>query len=578
MHAVLVRREVEVVVGWQDVLLLASTGWRMSREDPLWLTVQAARRFAPARRAALSTLAGDAGLGAAVGAFIADQPERTAALLRERGVSGTRWGDGLATRLAVQVGALDALEPKVAASPSVKQWVAQQEGDLQGAIAALSDKDTPASRKLRSEYRTLQPGFRLPVPAVDWDGPAEGIRVLHILTNSLPHTRSGYTNRTHHLLRASQAAGITVEGVTRIGYPTTVGLLGAAERDVIDGVTYRRLRTGRLARDVDDRLTQQVNALIPIARDFRPSILHTTTDYTNALVTQALAAALGIPWVYEMRGQLELTWVAARPEVYREAATISERVRWLRAKEAELASAADAVVALSQVQADDLAARGVEGRRIAIVPNAIDPNLLRHELPPADARRGLGLPAEGVWVGTVSSLVAYEGIDDLLRAVALLRAEGLDVRALIVGDGVARPGLIALADALKLADVAVFPGRVTTDAAARWYQALDIFAVPRKDTPVCRVVTPMKPVEAMALARPVVASDLPALREVLADRLAGALSEPENPASLAHSLAGLVKDPVRRGKSGQVGREAVRMRTWEAGAGTLLRTYEQLRG
>lgn len=556
--------------------MLAATGWRMLLEDPAWLAVQAARRFAPAMRLALAPIADREGLGAALSAFIADQPERAADLLRRRGIEGGRPGDGLAARVAVQVGAPDALAPAVAARPEIAAGLASERGDLSGALVALAGSQRAAARKARAEWRLLQPDYRLPVPTITWAGPGEGVRVLHVLTNSLPHTKSGYTNRTHHLLRATRSVGVDLEAVTRIGYPTTVGLIGSAEVDVVDGVTYRRLRAQRLSADLGDRLAQQVAALVPVAQRFRPSVLHTTTDYTNALVTQALAAALRVPWVYELRGQLELTWVAARAEAYRADAVGSERVRLLRAKEAELARAADAAVVLSGVQRDDLVARGVDHDSIAIVPNAIDPAWLVRDTAPAVARGRKGLPAEGLWVGTVSSLVGYEGLDDLLRAVALLRADGLDVRALLVGDGVSRPSLVALADELGLGEAVVFPGRVSTAEAPGWFEALDVFVVPRKDAPVCRVVTPLKPVEAMALARPVVASDLSALSEVTAGGTAGALCAPEDPAALAAALRRLLADADERAARGRAGREAVRERTWAAAAETLLHVYQRV--
>ena len=231
-----------------------------------------------------------------------------------------------------------------------------------------------------------------------------------------------------------------------------------------------------------------------------------------------MARSYGLPWVYEMRGVLECTWVASRPVSQQAEALSSERFALLRAKEAEMAQRADAVVVLSQVQAEDLAARGVEPSRITVVPNAVEQDVLEAtRYSPAAARQRLGLPPEGLWVGSVSSLVGYEGFDVLLRAVALCRARGIDVRCAIVGDGVSRPGLVALAGELGLeSSVCVLPGRVERARALDWYQALDVFCVPRLDTPVCRLVTPLKPMTAMALGRPVVVSDLPALSELTA--------------------------------------------------------------
>ena len=368
----------------------------------------------------------------------------------------------------------------------------------------------------------MSPGFHLPrlSPSPGWTAPDPGdpLRVLHLLTSSLPHTQSGYTVRSHALLQAQSDTGIDVRAVTRIGYPVIIGRPSAQVTDVIDAVTYRRLLPARTQAAPIARLTQMSHLLAREVEAFRPHVLHTTTNYVNALVTQAVARSYGLPWVYEMRGVLECTWVASRPVRQQAEALGSERFALLRAKEAEMARWADAVVVLSRVQAQDLAARGVEPSRITVIPNAVEQDVLNAtRYSPEDARQRLGLPRDGLWVGSVSSLVGYEGFDVLLRAVALCRARGDDVRCAVVGDGVSRPRLVALAGELGLeTSVCVLPGRVDRATALDWYQALDVFCVPRLDTPVCQLVTPLKPMTAMALGRPVVASDLPALSELTA--------------------------------------------------------------
>ena len=136
----------------------------------------------------------------------------------------------------------------------------------------------------------------------------------------------------------------------------------------------------------------------------------------------------------------------------------------------------------------------------------------------ASARRELGLPEDGQFIGTVSSLVPYEGIEDLLAAFVRLAADIPHLRLLIVGDGSSMPSLQIQAQRSGFASRIVFTGRVPRSQAALYHQALDVFVVPRKDLEVTRSVTPLKPVEAMACARPVVASDLPALAELVEDR------------------------------------------------------------
>jgi D-inositol-3-phosphate glycosyltransferase len=149
-------------------------------------------------------------------------------------------------------------------------------------------------------------------------------------------------------------------------------------------------------------------------------------------------------------------------------------------------------------------------------------------------------------VGTISSLVDYEGIDVLLRAVALARAEGRDIAALVVGDGRARPALEALADELELGPAAVFAGRIEQAQVPAHYGLLDLFALPRADLEVCRAVTPLKPFEALATGTPILVSDLPALAEIVASSGGGRTVEPGSPEALAAAILELEGDRGER--------------------------------
>ena len=147
----------------------------------------------------------------------------------------------------------------------------------------------------------------------------------------------------------------------------------------------------------------------------------------------------------------------------------------------------------------------------------------------------------------------------------------------IAGDGVARPGLQALAAELGIAELCAFPGRVDREDARLHHAALDVFTVPRRDLPVTRAVTPMKTVEASATGRPVVASDLPALAELVEDERTGLLVPAEDPAALAAALDRLAGDPAERARLGAAGREwALQTRTWEANARRYRALYDRL--
>lgn len=367
--------------------------------------------------------------------------------------------------------------------------------------------------------------------------------------------------------------------VTRLGYPVSVGLVRSRDVEVVEGVAYHRLLPWRAAPTPDARLRQQVSMTSRLVDEYHPNVLHTTTPFGNALVAEAVASQAGLPWVYEVRGLLEETWAASfpTPEARAKART-SERHRLLRAREAELAGRADRVIVLGETVRDDLVARGVPAGAIVVVPNAVDASLLTVERAPAHARQALGLPSEGFWVGTIGSLVDYEGAATLLDAVAILRARGVDVRVAVVGDGVCRPALQRQIADRGLSGHAVLPGRVDGHRVIDWYLALDAFAVPRQDTTVTRMVTPLKPMQAMALGRPVIASDLPALDEIVGRPGAGILVPPDDPSALADGIAGLMDDGALAGQLGSAGRDFAATRTWSK-VGALYRAlYDGLAG
>ncbi|MDN5654626.1 MAG: glycosyltransferase, partial [Kocuria sp.] len=411
-------------------------------------------------------------------------------------------------------------------------------GAMSTALSILEDAgahDSLYARRLRSEAQLLEPDFRLPVPkgyeSADMSTRVddEPLRVLHLLTNSLPHTQSGYTLRSHRILTALSDQGIESVALTRTGYPVMIGKPGAAEEDVVDGIRYVRTLPIRLPGTQQLRLEAEVTRALELVKEFRPHVIHATTNYLNALVAQAVSDATGLPWVLEVRGLMEKTWIAShRSEESRAIARDSEKHDLIAAKEGEFASVASAVVTLSKTMASELVLRGADHEAITIVPNGVDDKLFDNHVSTDRAREIVGLDekmdsgVDPVMVGAVSALVDYEGFDVLLRAAALLLEDDRAptelrdrLRIVIAGEGVSRPGLLALARELGIQQRVHLPGRVARCEARLWVEALDLVVLPRKDMEVTRAVTPQKPIEAMALARPLILSDLPAVREVI---------------------------------------------------------------
>lgn len=574
-----------------NALLALTTAADHLRDDPVVLALQISRRMPPTVRSRLGRLgermaSGGPALPAAVALAAGGRHESLHRLVDSLTQNpSTRGLDPVArVRLADVLLAADDADGAEAllagASPATPGWRTARarahwhRGRMQQAVAVLGSggREGAVRRRLGTELASLQ--GRTPRLADSSAGYVpQPRRVLFVLTNSLPHTGSGYAQRSHSLMTAVRDCGWDVEAVTRLGWPVQTGVLTAADDDVVEGIRYHRLLSARLVPGFDARLQQHAEALLDLVLERRPAVLHTTTHWVNAVVVRAVAEAVGIPWVYEVRGQLADTWASTRGA----RALASERYRLFVRREADAVRSADAVVTLAETMRRRVAADGVEPDRILLSPNAVGGAFLEEPGDAAGARRSLGLEPEDEYVGTVSSVVPYEGLDDLVRAVARLAPTRPRLRLLVAGDGTALPGVQQLAAELGIADRLVTPGRVDRSQAPTWHRALDVFCVPRKDTSVTRAVTPMKPLEAMASARPVAVSDLPALREIVDDGRTGVLVPAEDPESWAHALGALLDDPDRRAALGRQARTWVLAeRTWAANARRYVETYTQI--
>ncbi|WP_426562377.1 glycosyltransferase family 4 protein [Angustibacter sp. McL0619] len=490
----------------------------------------------------------------------------------------------LAARLLSRLPADDPAADRLAA------LVAARRGDLRLAQEAAERAGRPGRRlrrRVSAELAALQPE-PLPPTATATTAttsatasatssgtaqPLDGERILHLVTNALPEVQAGYTVRTQDIAAAQRRIGRDAQVATRLGFPVTAGAVAAAAEVEVDGVPYHRLLPARPLPRLDDaRLLADVRATDALVRRLRPTVLHAHSKHVNAQVALAVGRDHGLPVVYEVRGFLEETWRS------RGGSADSDLYRLSRDLETWCMQQADAVVALSQSMRDDILARGLPAERVHVVPNAVHDGYLAEPGSGLQARAELGIPADALVVGSISTLNDYEGLDLLVDATAELRAAGSPAHLLVVGDGPARHALVERARAAGLGEHATFTGRVPRDVAQRAHLALDVFCVPRRGTPVTRLVPPLKPLEAMASGRPVVASDLPPLRETVQDGVTGVLVPPDDARALAAGLKTLLYDVRTRQRMGQTARTWVLdHRTWHQAARWYDTLYERLR-
>jgi PEP-CTERM/exosortase A-associated glycosyltransferase len=403
------------------------------------------------------------------------------------------------------------------------------------------------------------------------------MRILHVLDHSLP-LQSGYTFRTRAIVKAQLQRGWEVACLTgprqrQKGKEAEPYV----ESEIVDGITFYRtpapakgpspLAEWREIRAISDRLDA-------VVRDYRPDQLHAHSPVLTALAALPVARRHAIPLLYEIRAFWEDA--AVGNGTGREG---SARYRLTQLLETHVARRADAVAVICQGLRTDLIRRGIPPEKILVSPNGVDMALFGTPLAAdKDFAKSLGLDDAEV-VGFIGSFYDYEGIDDLIAAMPLLVERRPKAKLLLVGGGPMEEKLKAQAAASPIADRIRFVGRVPHDEVELYYALIEILAYPRKAMRLTELVTPLKPLEAMAQRKLVVASDVGGHRELIAHNVTGTLFRAGDPAALAAAVADLFE--ARGSWEGR--RDAARAfiereRNWASNISVYEPVYQRLTG
>lgn len=365
------------------------------------------------------------------------------------------------------------------------------------------------------------------------------MRILHILDHSLP-LQSGYVFRTLGIVDQQRALGWDPVLLTsgkhyapgppreRIGeweFLRTPAPKGA-------GAELPWLRELKIVGDLSRRLDDAVE-------EVRPDILHAHSPVLNALPAIRAGRRHRLPVVYEVRALWE---DAASLGMH---GAVGLRYRATRAVETHALRRADAVTTICEGLRGEIVARGIPHDKVTVVPNAVDRKFFRGPGTPDRALAArLGLAGKSV-LAFFGSFYSYEGLHLLLQALPQLQRQRADIAVLLVGGGPEEGRLRALAGALGLGGSAVFTGRVPHEQIGRYYDLADLFVFPRVSLRLTELVTPLKPLEAMAQQRIVAASSVGGHRELIRDRETGYLFPAGDPQGLSQSvLAALADQPA----------------------------------
>lgn len=363
------------------------------------------------------------------------------------------------------------------------------------------------------------------------------MRILHLLDHSLP-LHSGYSFRTHAILKEQKKRGWQTRQITSSKQDHDKNTVVT-----VDAITYERstaTENWRQRLPVFNQLAVSRDlaaCAVPLVQDFAPQILHAHSSSLNGLAGITLARRFKLPLVYELRA----FWEDAAVD-HGTTTEGSARYRATRMLETHVLRKADAVTTICHGIRQDLIGRGIPPEKITVIPNAVDVDAFDHTSKPDTATADrLGITGKTV-LGFIGSFYAYEGLDLLIAALPKILANVNDACLLLVGGGYQDAALRAQVQQLGLTDKVIFTGRVPHEQVSTYYDLIDVLVYPRHSMRLTETVTPLKPLEAMAQGRLLIASDVGGHKELIEDGVTGSLFRAGDADDLAATACALLSD------------------------------------
>ncbi|MDD5579522.1 MAG: glycosyltransferase, exosortase A system-associated [Methylobacter sp.] len=398
------------------------------------------------------------------------------------------------------------------------------------------------------------------------------MKILHILDHSIP-LHSGYTFRTKAILEQQRKLGWETFHVTSAKHK-----VATAPLDEVDGYTFYRseVPAGFFAKlpvldqwAIVKSLAKRLDEIIP---EIKPDILHAHSPALNGLAALKAARKHKIPLVYECRAFWEDA--AVDHGTTREG---SLRYHITKGLETYVFRQADAITTICEGLRFDIVKRGIAAEKITVIPNAVDIDRFTYGVEPdQELRTQLGLQNK-IILGFIGSFYAYEGLPLLLEALPKVLEKQPETRLLLVGGGPQEALIKQKTSELGLEKQVIFTGRVSHDHVQDYYNQVDIFVYPRLPMRLTELVTPLKPLEAMAQGRLVIASDVGGHKELIKHQSNGYLFKANDVDALAATVLDLLDQPQHWEKLRIAGRLFVEQeRNWAKSVGNYKMIYSQL--
>jgi len=400
-------------------------------------------------------------------------------------------------------------------------------------------------------------------------------RILHVLDHSWP-VLDGYAQRSRNIVTAQSQLGMLPSVLTsplhQLDDPS------APAESVFEGIRYRRTsdKNGLTGRAIQKRwpifrelaVIRRLQRKIESVLQTEPfDIVHAHSPALCGLAASEAARSCHVPFVYEIRA----FWEDGTVEQNKNKVT-ALRYRLSRGLETRVVRRADAVVGIARPILADLEGRGLSPDKLFHVPNGVD--VARFSPQPRDASLAAELGLSKIpTLGFLGTLFPWEGISWLIRAAEELHNRGVAFKLLIVGDGADAQNVTDAIEKAAAQGYVSFLGRVSNDQVERYYSIMDVMVYPRLSVRLTELVTPLKPLEAMALGKAILGSGVGGIRELVEPDVTGLLFEPGNVDSFCQQATRLLLDEALSRTLGAQARQKI---TEEKDWKRLVQRYQQV--
>jgi PEP-CTERM/exosortase A-associated glycosyltransferase len=396
------------------------------------------------------------------------------------------------------------------------------------------------------------------------------MKILHVFDHSLP-VQDGYSYRSMNILLIQRALGWETVHVTSAKH------LSEESEENFAGLKFYRTQATKMFSSLPvlgqlEIVMSLRRRLSSIVAEEQPDIIHVHSPSLNGLAALGVAKKHRIPLVYEVRAFWEDA--AVDQETCRQG---DLRYRLTAFSESYVLRRAGAVTTICEGLRREMVKRGIPEEKITVIPNGVDVERYTFSKPSdAELARSLGLEGKLI-LGFIGSFYAYEGLDLLLEAFSRITASLPDARLLIVGGGLEEENLKRQARELSVEDRVVFTGRVPHDKVEQYYSLIDLACFPRHSLRLTETVTPLKPLEAMAMGRICVASDVGGHKELIEDGKTGFLFRTGDVQSLVDVVNRIASNRDDWNRIQVAGRQFIeKERTWAASVSRYVQVYNSV--